>query len=313
MQSQESEFQRPAKRVNQTAPTYGFAPQSDDGVMLELQRLNRDHVLTTMGLHGHTFFELIYFDQGGGTHVLGGIKSKAREGSLFVVCPGDLHDCTNIGDAEGWVLLFTRSALEQSPESLAFSQEWLPKHPLFDPFLSLAIRSRNPLRIAREDRTRWSQYLNSLDAELKNKPAHYRHAARALLHLILVELARLLEPAERRVDDDPVLQDVFSFIDAQFRKPISLADVARSLGRTPAHLTTIVRRKTGLTVGGWIAERRMAHARTLLQTGPRQKTDDLSLACGYDDPSHFLRSFKRMHGASPAQWRANFYADFAQR
>jgi AraC-like DNA-binding protein len=93
-----------------------------------------------------------------------------------------------------------------------------------------------------------------LDAELKNKPAHYRHAARALLHLILVDLARLLEPAEIAMDDDPALQAVFSFIDAQFREPISPADVARFVGRTPGHLTTIVRRKTGLTVEDWIAE-----------------------------------------------------------
>jgi AraC family transcriptional regulator, transcriptional activator of pobA len=301
-----------AKVAHQPAPSYGFAPQSSDGVMIEIQRLNRDHVLTRMGLHGHTFFELIYFERGGGTHALGGVRSSVEQGSLFVICPGDLHDCTKIGRAEGWVLLFTRSALEQSPESLAFSREWLPRHPLFDPFLSLSIRSRNPLRIPNQDWPQWSQRLTSLDAELRNKPAHYRHAARALLHLILVDLVRLLEPAELAIDDQPLLQSVFSFIETRFRKPISLADVARAVGRNPAYITTNVRRRTGLTVGEWIAERRMAHARMLLQTGSRRNMADLSLACGYDDPSHFLRSFKKMHGATPAQWRANFHADFTK-
>ncbi len=62
-------------------------PQSADGVMIELQRLDREHVLTRMGVHGHTFFELIYFDRGSGIHVLSGVKSKAQEGSLFVICP----------------------------------------------------------------------------------------------------------------------------------------------------------------------------------------------------------------------------------
>ena len=190
-----------AKAAHQPAPSYGFAPQSTDGVMVEIQRLNRDHVLTRMGLHGHTFFELIYFERGGRTHALGGVRSSVEQGSLFVICPGELHDCTRIGRAEGWVLLFTRSALEQSPESLAFSREWLPRHPLFDPFLSLAIRSRNPLRIPNQDWPRWSQRLTSLDGELRNKSAHYRHASRALLHLILVDLARLLEPAELAIDD----------------------------------------------------------------------------------------------------------------
>ena len=280
--------------------------------MIEIQRLNREHVLTRMGLHGHTFFELIYFERGGGTHVLGGVRSPVQPGSLFVICPGELHDCGEIGRAEGWVLLFTRGALEQSPESLAFSREWLPRHPLFDPFLSLAIRNRNPLHIAKQDQPRWSQRLTSLDTELRNTPAHYRHASRALLHLVLVDLARLLEPAELAMDDDPALRSVFSFIEEQFRKPISLADVARSVGRNPAYITTTVRRRTGLTIGEWITERRMAHARRLLQTGSRRNMADLSLACGYDDPSHFLRSFKKMHGATPSQWRANFHADFVK-
>ncbi len=111
----------PAKSAPQAAPSYGFAPQSSDGAMIEVQRLDRNHALTRMGLHGHTFFEVIYFDKSGGTHVLGGIRSSVEEGSLLIVPPGELHDCKDIGKAEGWVLLFTRSALEHDRESLAFS------------------------------------------------------------------------------------------------------------------------------------------------------------------------------------------------
>lgn len=301
------------KSASRPAPSYGFVPQSTDGVMIEVQRLNRNHVLKSMGLHGHTFFELIYFERGGGSHSLGGTRSSVEPGSLFVICPGELHDCAEIGRAEGWVLLFTRSALEQSSESLAFSREWLPRHPLFDPFLSLAIRSRNPLRVAKQGRPQWSQRLRDLDEELRKQPPHYRHASRALLHLILVDVARLLQPAEQAMDDDPVLHGVFRFIETHFLKPISLVDVARAVAHNPAYITTTVRRKTGLTVGEWIAERRMAHARTLLQNGSRQNMADLALACGYDDPSHFLRSFKKMHGATPAQWRANFHTDFTKK
>jgi hypothetical protein len=115
--------------THRLAPSYGFAPQSADGVMIEVQRLNRDHVLTRVGLHGHPFFELIYFERGGGSHALGGVRSRVQQGSLFVICPGELHDCTEMGRAEGWVLLFTRAALERSPESLAFSHPYLIRGP----------------------------------------------------------------------------------------------------------------------------------------------------------------------------------------
>jgi hypothetical protein len=92
-----------AKAAQQPALSYGFAPQSTAGVMIEIKRLNRNLVLTRIGLHGHTFFELIYFECGGGTHALGGVRSSVEQGSFFVICPGELHDCTKIGRAEGWV------------------------------------------------------------------------------------------------------------------------------------------------------------------------------------------------------------------
>jgi AraC-like DNA-binding protein len=64
--------------------------------------------------------------------------------------------------------------------------------------------------------------------------------------------------------DEPLLAQVFGFIEERYRDRISLSDAARAVGLTPGHLTTVVRRKTGRTVGEWIAERRMAEARRLL-------------------------------------------------
>jgi AraC family transcriptional regulator, transcriptional activator of pobA len=63
-----------------------------------------------------------------------------------------------------------------------------------------------------------------------------------------------------------------------------------------------VARRTGRTVQQWITERRMTEARRLLAR------TDLTIEataghCGYSDAGYFIRTFKRDHGVTPAQWR----------
>ena len=95
---------------------------------------------------------------------------------------------------------------------------------------------------------------------------------------------------------------MFTVIDERHCEPLSLRDVARELGMTPGHLTTVVRRRTGRTVQEWIIERRMAEARGLLD-----ETDlpiaEVARRVGVSDPGYFSRLFSRAHGTSPREWR----------
>src|SRR5260370_29715123 len=84
--------------------------------------------------------------------------------------------------------------------------------------------------------------------------------------LVLADPPRLARGrgANLRRSGEPFLAEVFAVIDRRHAEQLSLRDVAHELGMTPGHLTTIVRRRTGRTVGEWIIERRMAEARRLL-------------------------------------------------
>ena len=84
--------------------------------------------------------------------------------------------------------------------------------------------------------------------------------------LLLVGISRLAAEVvgDLRLNDEPLLAEVFGCIEDRYQDPVSLKDVARAVSLTPGHLTTVVRRKTGRTVQEWIAERRLAEARHLL-------------------------------------------------
>jgi AraC-like DNA-binding protein len=143
-----------------------------------------------------------------------------------------------------------------------------------------------------------------MDSELRARGPGYQEAVRAYLTLLLVDVDRLAEDvaSHLRIQQQPVLAEVFEFIEDHYAEPISLADVAAAVNLSPGYLTTLVRRRTGRTVLEWIAERRMTEARRLL-VETDETVENIGARVGYHDPAYFIRSFRRSHGATPLAWR----------
>ena len=56
----------------------------------------------------------------------------------------------------------------------------------------------------------------------------------------------------------------------------------------------------GMPLGEYVRRRRLAEAAQKIRDG-REKTINLSLACGYETPESFAKAFHAMHGASPSE------------
>jgi len=288
---------------------YPFVPKTPDALNVEVQRLDPSHVLHRMGLHGHLFYELLYIEQGSGWHRVGTTVYPASAGGLFVIAPGELHDCTDLGSAEGWVVLFTPEAVEDIATGSEGGRWNQPsRHPLFGPFRNTVRGGECHVEVPDETRVRWSSRLQEMAHEIDARSQGYQYAILGLLRLMLVEVGRLSpyltsdKACGVSPSFDPMLDEVLTFIDDNFHRPISLVDIARRIDRSPAHLTTVLRKRTGLTAGDWIARRRMTEARRLLvQT-------DLSVEqiighVGYSETVSFARTFKRHYGVPPGEWR----------
>lgn len=294
-------------RLQQPPPIHPFVPQTTDALPVELQRLDRNHMLHRMGLHGHTFFELILIEQASGPHRVGRTAYPTEPGALFVIPPGELHDCTALGlEATGWVLLFTHEALDgATTASRAYASHWPSHHPLLFPFLALGRKGRPPVSVPDADRPRWSERFRLMARELDDRPPGYRYGVQAHLSLVLLDVLRLVDASggqDVSQAADPLLGAAFDFIERGYARPISAQDVARAVGRSTAHLTTTMRLRTGLTAGEWIAERRMAEARRLL-VGTELDLAAIADRAGYSDTDTLARAFRRAHRLTPAAWR----------
>lgn len=257
------------------------------------------------GVHAHDFLLLLYVVSGRWVRHVDGREWELGSGDAFVVAPGAVVGAEDDGagpstaDGEGWTVVFPVEAVD--PGAAAPLASWRG-HPLLAPFVGRHRGGGQRLPVPPADRPDWTGRLAALEAELTGRRDGYADAARAHLTLLLVALGRLQDdvPAEAA---DPQLAAVFELIEARFREPISLRDVAAGLGLTPGHLTTVVGRETGRTVQQWITERRLREARRLLVDTDLTITE-IGSRVGYRDAGYFVRRFRAAHGTSPAAWRA---------
>ena len=144
--------------------------------------------------------------------------------------------------------------------------------------------------------------IRELHAETQAPRPHAELVQTNLLALILAEVTRAASLAAPTELQPSVVTEALRYIERACFAPISLAEVARAVGRSPAYLTTAVKRATGKSVGEWITTGRLAEARNRLL-----HTDDsvarVAEHIGYADPTHFIRVFRKAHGLTPAAWR----------
>jgi len=279
-----------------------FSPRDPAAPRVEVQRFHGHHPLNRYEPHGHRFYELLYLESGRGQHRVGDRREEDRAGDLLVIAPGEVHDARGMIGSEGWLLLFEAAALDVSrTDAQVFTA--LPELVLLG-FVRPSGREGGHFQVPPADRGRWSARFAELRAELSEPRLGFEASAKALLTLILIDAARLAAgrlssvPAQAR----PLLARVFQLIEARFHRPISLQDVAKEVGRSPAYLTTLVKRQTGRSVLEWIIQRRMAEARRLL-VETELEVWEIAQRVSYLDAGYFIRQFRRVNGKTPLQWR----------
>ena len=218
-------------------------------------------------------------------------------GDVHLIPPGDPHGAAHFEDVDGWALAF-------HPEAFPSDEGWGSERGLrIAPLLRVRSGCHPVLKPSPTQLKRLERWMKLLEEELHQTERGQQEACAALLRLILVELERIATPP--LVPDPPGLslaRRALTYIEANGLEPLSLAKVARALGRSGPHVASVVRQETGRSVGEWILEYRMAEARRRLR-GTDERVDIIAERVGYGDPTHFIRQFRRLHGVTPAAWR----------
>ncbi|MEM8868152.1 MAG: helix-turn-helix domain-containing protein [Verrucomicrobiota bacterium] len=107
----------------------------------------------------------------------------------------------------------------------------------------------------------------------------------------------------QEVDSEPaVVSNAKSYIQDRFQERISLDEAAQAVNASTRHFCKVFKQATGITFTDYLARVRVEKAKHLLQN-PCLRVSEIAFETGFESISQFNRSFKRITGVTPTQFR----------
>ncbi|MFC1737305.1 helix-turn-helix domain-containing protein [Candidatus Hydrogenedentota bacterium] len=125
---------------------------------------------------------------------------------------------------------------------------------------------------------------------------HVRHA---------VEPYIVLPPPEENRNcgcTELVIQRVRSYVDECYNLPLSSQITARALGFEPSYFGKAFKRYMGVSLARFLLRTRLNNAKDLLRS-PHLSNSEIARCTGLGDSSNFARTFRRIFGISPSEYR----------
>ena len=107
---------------------------------------------------------------------------------------------------------------------------------------------------------------------------------------------------ETEVKDNDRINIIFNFVKNNFQEDIPLAEIADMVSMTVPSFCRYFKKITNKTFVQFVNERRLVHASKLLTEQPMSITE-VCFECGFNNFSHFNKSFKAFTGQNPSDYR----------
>ena len=98
------------------------------------------------------------------------------------------------------------------------------------------------------------------------------------------------------------IRPAINYIDANYDKPITLAEIARASHLSVSRLAHLFKEQMGITPIDYVTGVRIERAKELL-LGTDQSCTEICFQAGYNNQSYFTRTFKSLVGMTPRQFR----------
>jgi YesN/AraC family two-component response regulator len=102
----------------------------------------------------------------------------------------------------------------------------------------------------------------------------------------------------------PNIRRALAFMSVHFAEAVTLAAVAREAGFSRFHFCRLFHQETGVPFHEYLHDLRVRQAKALL-ADRYLRVSDVAYAVGFNDLPHFDRTFRKIVGCSPSEYRAS--------
>ncbi|MFC3773224.1 helix-turn-helix domain-containing protein [Paenibacillus sp. GCM10012303] len=254
--------------------------------------------------HTHPQYEIYYFHKGKCDYLIGDQVFELESGDAILMNGMTLHGPIVDRDNE-----YVRSMFSFYPEIIRiFHQTLGPLNPLrpFEVLKNYRIRLSGDRKVEFEDMLRrMNKYYYCQNTVEFNRSLL---AFFELLWFLYGECEEAMEGLEQTgpangMEKEHNVQTVISLIEQQYREPISLDTLEKSVYMSKHHLSRIFRELTGMTIIDYLYKYRINQAKILFYLDRTYSVTDVYKEVGFHSMAHFSRLFKKFVGIPPEQYR----------
>ncbi|MVM41218.1 helix-turn-helix domain-containing protein [Spirosoma sp. HMF3257] len=248
--------------------------------------------------HSHTFYLLMWIVQGSGTHTIDFRTYQIGPSQLYFLTPGQVHSWQLSPDVQGYNLFFDANFFRGRFGNRLYQYPFFHSH------------QHQPLLELTDQQALFSDLFSYAYKEYENQQPNRTDVFLSFVHILLEHANRLYN--QQWIGTDTHLydriRDYEELIERQFLTVREVRDYADQMNLTPNYLNHICKKVLGKTASQLLHDRIIIEAQRLLTHTP-QSIKEIAFQVGFDDPSYFVRFFKKTTGQTPAEFRQSILPD----
>ena len=252
--------------------------------------------------HCHDYYEFYIHLRGGEFMGVDNQLFLLKPNQIFILPPFSMHGLSSTSEMHD----YERAYLNLSPEVLRVLG--CGQIDLDQFFRAHTTGGVCTYQLSDRDAEQYVAWINRIRENQQNpsfeNDAFHNFQNYALMMAVLNLLCRTIRhtnPVEGEPFGNGIIQEILSYINNHYTQPIRMENLARSFGVSVSWLSHEFVRFTNRSVYDYVLYRRVMLARQ--QMLGNASLNDIAYQCGFNDYSNFLRSFSKIVGMSPSQYR----------
>ncbi|GEO11919.1 AraC family transcriptional regulator [Segetibacter aerophilus] len=246
--------------------------------------------------HKHSFYHLVYFSQGSGSHSIDFVSFPVQAGQIYFMAPGQVHGWEFETQPEGYIVNFS----EQYLHALIANPRYLDQFSFFS-----GIASEQVINIPTEAKQQVEQVLETIVREAHSQQEGKDDFVRTALVQLFILVNRYTNnnsSSQQSNYNSVLLRNFQKLIEQHYKEKKLTKDYAAMLNVTPNHLNALCKDVTGRPAGELIRDRILLEAKRLL-VNAKMTISEIALELDFIDNSYFSKFFKKYEGVSPEAFR----------
>ncbi|RFU62951.1 helix-turn-helix domain-containing protein [Peribacillus glennii] len=233
--------------------------------------------------HKHEYYQIYYVISGEGDFIVGNESVKMGRGMYLFTRPNDIHGISNTRDVDGKPLRMLEV-----------------KYVVFDNDFQERL---NQLPIVCQGSDNIEEMLELVFKEGIDTLPWYLEIA---THTFITALYYMIRFQRIEISTNPqksrVVDQIKENIQESYKNEISLDHLAQFVGHSKNYICKIFKENTGMTINLYLNKVRIDKAAELL-VNTNLDIAEISKEVGYNNIFHFIKTFKKIVGTSPGNFR----------